>query len=131
MLITGLYAALLAILVAFLSLRVVFRRNTAQVGLGSGGDAELARRRRAHANLVEYAPLALLLLLLLELGHVAPLLLHVLGITLVLARLMHAWGLSHSSGTSWGRFLGTALTLAVMLVAAGMLLWQQLVIWMV
>jgi hypothetical protein len=36
----------------------------------------------------------------------------------VLSRIAHAWGLSHSGGTSKGRFLGSALTWTLMLAMA-------------
>mgnify|MGYP002713246440 CR=1 FL=1 len=130
MLITGLYAALLALLALWLAARVVWRRNKARVGIGNGGDQDLAMRRRAHGNLLEYAPLALILLLLLELDHMTVWVLHLLGIVLVVARLLHAWGLSHSAGTSFGRFAGTLLTWLVMLTMIALLLWQQALAWM-
>ncbi len=130
MLVTGFYAALLALLALILAWRVVMRRRAAQIGIGNGGDQDLAQRRRAHGNLLEYAPLALLLLLMLELDHTAVWLLHLLGIVLVVARVLHAWGLSHSVGTSFGRFAGTALTWLVMLAMIVLLLWNQLLVWM-
>ena len=129
MLITGFYAALLALLALLLAWRVVMRRQAAQVGIGNGGDQDLAQRRRAHGNLLEYAPLALLLMLVLELDHAAVWVLHLLGIVLVAARLLHAWGISHSVGTSFGRFSGTLLTWVVMLAMIVLLLWRQLLAW--
>ncbi|MGB8634021.1 MAG: MAPEG family protein [Rhodanobacteraceae bacterium] len=131
MIVTGFYVALLALLSLFLALRVVMRRKHARVGLGHGGDEELSRRQRAHANMLEYVPLALLLLLVLELDHTVPWLLHVFGITLVVARVLHAWGLSHSSGTSFGRLFGTLFTWLVMLAMIAVLLWQQAIAWLV
>ena len=40
---------------------------------------------------------------------------HAFGAALVVSRLLHAWGLAVSSGTSPGRFLGTVLTLLLMI----------------
>lgn len=131
MLVTGFYAALLAFLALLLAGRVVMRRREASVGIGNGGDEELARRRRAQGNMLEYVPLALLLLLVLELDHTAPWLLHVLGIVLVVARVLHAWGISHSAGTSFGRLAGTLFTWLVLLAMIVLLLWQQAVTWFV
>ncbi|MBO9664927.1 MAPEG family protein [Dokdonella sp.] len=122
--ITAIYAALAALLVLVLAARVVIARNTRKVGLGDGGDGDLARRIRAHANALENLPLALLLLLLLELNQTQPVLLHGLGIALIVARIAHAIGLSRSSGHSVGRFGGTGLTWLVMLAMALLLLWQ-------
>ena len=127
--ITGLYAALAALLVVVLAVRISLRRRKISVGIGSGGDEELARRVRAHANAVEYLPLALLLLLILDLDKTEPLLLHVFGITLIVARVAHAFGLSTSSGVSPGRAIGIVLTWLVIVAMAVLMLWQRIVIW--
>lgn len=112
--ITLLYAALCTLLVLFLAARVMARRLSHKIGLGDGGDAELARRVRAHANAVEYLPLALLLLGGMELNGYPDTVIHAFGATLLVSRLLHAWGLSRSAGRSLGRFYGTALTLLLM-----------------
>ena len=96
--ITGLYAALCAILVVGLALRVVMHRFRHRIGIGDGGDKSLVQLIRVHGNAIENVPLALLLLLLLELNQTAPLWLHVFGIVLVLGRIVHAFGLSRSTG---------------------------------
>jgi uncharacterized membrane protein YecN with MAPEG domain len=127
--ITGLYAALAALLVVVLAVRISLRRRKVQVGIGSGGDEVLARRVRAHANAVEYLPLGLILLLILDLDKTEPLLLHVFGITLIVARVAHAFGLSTSSGVSPGRATGIALTWLVIVAMAVLMLWQRIVIW--
>ena len=124
--ITGIYVALSTILVIGLALAVSLRRRTVKVGLGSGGDSTLLQRIRAHANALENLPLALLLLLCLELGQAQPLLLHGFGSALILGRLLHASGLWHSAGISFGRFYGTVLTWGAMLGMAGLLLWRQI-----
>ena len=116
--ITMLYAGLCAILVVLLGLRVVQFRFRHKIGIGDGGNPDLMRRVRAHANAIENLPLALLLLGGMELnGYPAPLI-HGFGATLFLSRVAHAWGLSHSSGTSKGRFLGTLFTWLLMLAMA-------------
>jgi uncharacterized membrane protein YecN with MAPEG domain len=91
--ITLFYAALHALLLAGLSLWIVQRRHAAQVGLGDGGDKVLSRRIRVQANFVEYVPLALLLLALLELSGLQAYAVWLLGGVLLLARLLHAFGL--------------------------------------
>jgi len=116
--ITMLYAGLCAILVVVLGLRVVLFRFRHKIGLGDGGNTALQRRVRVHANAVENLPLALLLLGGMELNGYAPGLIHGFGGTLFASRLAHAWGLSHSSGTSKGRFLGTLFTWLLMLAMA-------------
>ena len=116
--ITMLYAGLCTILVVVLGLRVVLFRFRHRIGIGDGGDATLQRRVRVHANAIENLPLALLLLGGMELNGYPPQLIHGFGATLFVSRVAHAWGLSHSSGTSKGRFLGTLFTWTLMLAMA-------------
>ncbi|MGA9335078.1 MAG: MAPEG family protein [Rudaea sp.] len=126
--ITGIYAALSAILIVYLSVRVVIYRRAQRIGLGDGDDAEMRKRIRAHGNAVEYVPLCLILLLLLELNQTPPVLLHVFGVVLIAARVAHAWGVSRHSGISPGRALGVVLTFALLLAMASLLLWQWCVL---
>jgi uncharacterized membrane protein YecN with MAPEG domain len=63
-------------------------------------------------------PLALLLLGGMELNGYSPALVHGFGATLFVSRAAHAWGLSHSGGTSKGRFLGSLFTWLLMLAMA-------------
>lgn len=116
--ITLLYAGLCTILVIFLAVRVVLWRRSHKIGLGHGGDRELQKRMRAHANAVENVPLALILLGGMELNGYNMAVIHGFGSVLVLSRMAHAWGLSHSGGTSKGRFLGSAFTWTLMLAMA-------------
>lgn len=127
--ITGLYAAIAALLIVVFAVRVTLRRRAISVGIGNGGDAILARRVRVHANAAEYLPLALILLLILELNQTQPLLLHVFGCLLIVGRLLHAWGLSSSAGLTPGRGIGMVLTWLTIAVMALLLIWQTLALW--
>lgn len=120
--ITPVYAAFLAILYVWLSLRIPRLRMKLRIGLGDGGNMELQRAIRVHANFAEYVPLALLLLAFLELRGYSHWFIHFLGLLLLVARGLHAHGLSQSAGTSPGRFLGTLLTLFTLLSCAILLL---------
>lgn len=122
MLIAGFYVALGALLILALAIRVMWLRNTREVGIGSGGHEDLTRAIRAHANATEYLPVALLMLVLLAWEQTRPEILHVYGITLIVARVLHAIGLSRYAGRSFGRVVGIGLTLFVMLVMAGLLI---------
>lgn len=116
--ITLLYAGLCTLLVLFLAVRVIALRLRAKIGIGDGGDHELQRRVRVHANSVEYLPLALILLGGMELNGYPNAVIHAFGATLLVSRLLHAWGLSRKSGASPGRFVGTLLTLLLMITMA-------------
>jgi len=116
--ITALYASLLALLMLILALRVIRLRWKLRVGLGDGGDKAMSRAIRIHGNATEHVPIALLLLLVAELNHGKPALLHACGIVLVVARLLHAAGLSRSAGASWQRAAGTIGTIGVIVTLA-------------
>ncbi len=113
--ITAIYASLAGLLLLVLSFRVVRSRRKLSVGLGDGGQESLLRAQRAQANFTEYVPIALILLAVAESQVLTGWLLHTAGAILVLARLLHAWGLSQSSGRSFGRYWGTLLTWMVIL----------------
>jgi hypothetical protein len=124
MIVTPLYAGILAMLFLVLSARVVAVRS--RVSLGDGGDPLVLRRMRGHANFAEYVPLILVMMAMLELGHASIYVLHGLGIALVAARLLHGYALSFTQKFKFGRFWGTALTFAVMGIAALLSLYQAL-----
>lgn len=113
--ITAVYAGLLGILLLALSGLVVRGRWRFRTGLGIGAEPGMERAVRVHANFIEYVPLALLLLLAGELNGLRPAMLHGAGLVLLLSRALHAYGLSRSSGRSFGRFWGTAGTWVVIL----------------
>lgn len=117
---TPIYAGLLAVLVLFLGYRVTLFRREEGIAYGDQKASKAMQGAiRAHTNAIENIPIGLLLLLMLELNHLTPWLLHVFGLTLLLSRAMHAWGISRRLGASTGRFYGTALTwLCVALMAA-------------
>jgi uncharacterized membrane protein YecN with MAPEG domain len=116
--ITGVSAALIGLLAVYLTANVIRFRLRFKVGAGDGGHPELAQAIRAHGNLIEHAPLALILIGSAEALGANSGLIYVLGALLVIGRLASAWGLSRSSGTSQGRQIGLVLTAIAMLVAS-------------
>ena len=119
-----LFASLHVLLMMLLAVRVVVHRRAHKIGLGDGGDKLLSRKMRAHANFIEYVPMALLMLALLELAGLAATWLWAMGGVLLVARMLHGFGLSRHAGYSFGRFWGTLLTWIVMvaMALAGLLL---------
>lgn len=115
-----LYTALLGLLLIALSINVVLARRRYRVRLGVGTDEGMQQAVRVQANFAEYVPFAVILLVLSELAGLPTVAVHVAGIVLVTSRLLHAWGLSHSPGRTFGRFYGTAGT---WLAIIGLSLW--------
>ena len=124
MIVTPLYAALLALWLLALSLRVISLRRSRGVSLGDGGDPALQRAMRGQANFAEYVPIALLLLAILELSRFSIYLIHVLGTTLLLARLMHGYAFAFTAESKLGRYWGALLTFLVILIEAVLCLYQ-------
>lgn len=118
------YASLLALLFLFLSYRVIRLRRALKASIGDAGDKQLLRAMRVHSNFAEYTPLALLLLLALELQVFYPWALHVLGATLVVGRLLHAYGVSQTREQLQFRIAGMACTFAAILAAAVILIYR-------
>jgi uncharacterized membrane protein YecN with MAPEG domain len=120
-----LYAALLGLLFIPLTLRVGTYRVKHKILIGDGGDPEMFRRIRGHANFTETVPLALILLLLMEVCGAQDSWLHVLGALLVFGRLAHYIGLAEI-GPGLLRPIGMISTLLVYLIPAGWLLLHML-----
>ena len=120
---TGLYAALCALLIFALSLRIALLRKRLRIGIGDGGDAGLARAIRAQANAIEYVPMLLVMLLIAENNGAGVAFMHACGAGLLVARVLHAVGLSGTAGVSFGRFWGILLTWAVLLALGAQLVW--------
>jgi uncharacterized membrane protein YecN with MAPEG domain len=118
-----LFAALHALLLVVLAARVSLYRMRHRIDMGDGGDALLIRRIRVHANFIEYVPMGLLLLLVLELAGLPTAWLWGFGSALLLGRVMHAIGLSRSSGKTFGRFYGTGITWLTMAAMAFASFW--------
>jgi uncharacterized protein len=121
------YAAILGLLAALLTVRVILGRVKTGIQAGDGGDAGLGQAIRAHANFAEQVPLALLLIVLVETTGAAAVLVHVLGIALVAARSISAWGLSHSLGATTPRQAGAGLTILVVGAASLLLGYRAIV----
>jgi uncharacterized membrane protein YecN with MAPEG domain len=116
--ITALYAALLGLLGAALTINVIVNRVRAKVEIADGGVAALAQAIRAHANFAEQAPLALILIGLAEVLGTRPWIVQVFGVVLVLARLASAIGLNRTLKNSPPRQLGASGTILVLIVAS-------------
>lgn len=116
--ISSLFAALLSIMLVFLSLIVIVTRMKTKIDLGDGDNAQLIRRIRAHGNFVEYAPIGLIVLGLTEASGAGATWLWTLGTLLLAGRILHATGMivviqplrvAGTMLTNWSLLLGAAL----------------------
>jgi uncharacterized membrane protein YecN with MAPEG domain len=123
--VTGFAAAVCGLLLVLLALRVSQLRMRHGVALGDGGNAELNRAVRAHANSAEQAPIFLLMSLCYELYAGSSWLLIGLVALFLLGRLSLSWGLSRAT-INRARRLGASLSYFTQLALALALLTQLL-----
>ncbi|TMN33116.1 MAPEG family protein [Pseudoalteromonas sp. S2755] len=114
--ITGLYAALLALIYIKLSFNIISLRHRHKVSLGDGGIDELQNAIRIHGNFIEYTPFVLLMMLLLENQQINPYLLHTFGIAFLFSRVAHYVALGKTNFSI--RKVAMATTYGVILILA-------------
>ena len=120
--ITSFYAAFFGLLLFALSVLVIRARVQCRIAIGLGEDIRMLRASRAQGNFIEYAPMILILLGLLELAGTRPFLLHALGGLALAGRVAHAMGISREPENLKLRQLGMALTFTVLGLAPLLLL---------
>src|SRR5689334_1787762 len=104
----GFYTALNALIMLILGMLVTRARVKTQTDIGDGGKPQMACPLRAHANNTEWTPTALILLWALTLPTFGASIyvMHAIGGSLTIGRILHAIGLSRSAGPSVLRFVG-------------------------
>lgn len=110
-------AGALGILLFVLSYRVVQMRLSGKILIGDGGNEAMLYRQRAQANFTEYVPLVLILLGLIE-GSFAgdtPLTVWAAGLVFIVARVLHAWGMTITAPNK-PRIFGTVFTAGTVIV---------------
>ena len=111
--ITSIYASLSALVIVKLAVSVIKLRRKNRVSVGDGGNEALQLAIRTHANAVEWIPITLLLLLTLELNGAPTILIHILGTTLLIGRILHAMGLPAKDFKK--RVLGMQITIYLLI----------------
>lgn len=124
--ITALYAGILTIFALALSARAgSFRaKSGVSVLFGNPANMELAERVRIHQNFLEYIPMAIIVMVLIEANGGSSTFLHIMGIVLIVARIAHAIGLKHDNMAHPGRVIGAGGTALMSFVAAVYLVWM-------
>ena len=115
--ITPLYIAILGLLFIPITVRVALYRVKTKISLGTGDDPEMVRRMRGQANFTETVPMALFLLITMELLGASHVWLHALGLTLVLGRTLHYLGLTGMAPLAF-RVIGQFATLLPILLGS-------------
>jgi len=123
--VTAVFAAALGLLLVVLSLLVSRYRLRLKQNLGVSEDIDFQATVRAQANLVEYAPIGLIMLAIAELNGVSGTLIYWTGLGFVVGRLLHAFGMINGGGgPHMARMAGILLTWLAILVLALLLIWN-------
>ncbi|MCA1198679.1 MAPEG family protein [Sphingomonas sp. R647] len=109
-------AAACALINVWLAIRIGQVRRAEKISIGDGGSTRLIARMRAQLNFVEYAPIVLILIALIELAVGTETWLWAVAALFVVARILHAFGMD---GWMPGRGIGIAVTLLVTIGLAG------------
>lgn len=125
--ITTMLAGVLALILVWLTWATIGQRVKSETEIGDGGNLQLQRAIRCHGNFIEYAPLALILIGLLEFQNAPDFLVMGLAGAFVIARLLHPIGMKMDKAPNAPRVIGTMGTLAVLVVAGGYSLYMVLV----
>lgn len=125
--ILGVYAGINILINLFLAYRVSANRVRSNVMTGTGSDEKLYNASRAHVTNVEYTPIALIGLIVLNVLGASIYVMHLVGLTLTIGRILHAIGVSRTGESTPPRLIGTLLTWTSLLVAGIACLWYALV----
>lgn len=114
-------AAICALLLLITAIDTVRQRIRAQAAFGDVGDIRLISASRSHGNLAEHAPIVVLLLAFLELGHAWHMGLMAVGALFLFGRVLHIWGLylPISAKPPLPRTLGVLITWLVLAMLSG------------
>ena len=117
------YAAINALLMLVLGMLVVRARVSTRTEIGDGADPGLLGPLRAHGNNTEYVPMAVLLMMILYALGASVGVIHAVGATLTVGRILHAIGISRNVGASAPRLVGMVLTWLSYIIAIVVTLW--------
>ncbi len=110
-------AGIAAVINIWLAYRVAQVRHSQKVMIGDGGSEPVIARMRAQANFIEYAPIFLILLALIELARGSEPWLWGLSAAFVVGRLLHPFGMDRKAPNAL-RMIGIMLTFLSLLIAA-------------
>ncbi|MEK6637847.1 MAG: MAPEG family protein [Pseudomonadota bacterium] len=105
-----------ALINLWLAIRVGQVRTKEKVMIGDGGNENVIRRMRAHANFTEFTPFVLILIAVIELATGTSNWLWAVSSLYLVGRLLHAFGMD---GFMPGRMIGTIITMVSLLGLGG------------
>ncbi len=129
-LVTPIYLSLVAVLMAVLSTKTAIARQRNLIAIGDAGNTDLILASRRFGNLVEYAPIVLLLLYFMEVQGIGSYWLHLYGSVFIALRILHPISLFATLKVpAWkriGRAISAGGTMILLLIGAAANLWLVL-----
>ena len=120
--VVALYAGLLGLVHLWLMASVGMARGRQKIAIGDGGDPFMIRIMRGQANFVENVPITLVFLVLMALLGTPGWVLHLFGIVLLFARIIHGLHFVKPDAPRWQRAAGATLTVLIqVLIAFGLI----------
>ncbi|MGB0453017.1 MAG: MAPEG family protein [Bacteriovoracaceae bacterium] len=116
--VTSFYLGLLTFLYFKISLAVIKGRQSQKISLGGGTENEILHLTSAHNNFASYTPLFLFALYLLEIQEISLILIHILGVTFFIGRILHYHSMKEKISNFKLRKLGMMMTLWPLLIVA-------------
>jgi uncharacterized membrane protein YecN with MAPEG domain len=87
------YGSIYTLIIVWLSIRVIKNRVKHRVSVGDGGVQAMQIAMAVQSNAIEYLPIALLLMLMLELNGAGAWLIHAFGMIFIVGRVYHINGM--------------------------------------
>lgn len=131
--ISAMYVGVFGFMLIFLSARVSMVRHKHRVALGDCGDVEVLRAIRVQQNFVEYVPIFLIGLVVLEVTGYDDAFIHYLALAMLIGRIFHVIGVGYIENiTNKGRksinlgfrIAGMTLTYLSLITSSALLIMQ-------
>lgn len=116
--VTILYAGLCGILLLVLSLNIFREYIRIAVNNVTRSQEPWKRAERAQHSFIEFVPICLILMFLIEVHGAPSPVLHCLGALLVVARVLHAYGVGAGSAAHFMRIIGMQTTCLVLMICS-------------
>lgn len=114
----GIYAGIMGFVAIWLGYIVGGWRTKLKISIGDGGNTDMIRAMRGHANFAEHVPLALILMICMALAGAPAMAIHAMGIALTAGRILHGLHFSKPNQPGWQRMAGAGLSQLVLLAGA-------------
>ena len=124
--ITAIYALALSLIGSYLAFRAGSLRGKTGISIWYGDNQQLALEMRRHGNFVEFVPLTLILMSIVELNGISPWVLHAAGLLTVVSRILHPIGLDAQTLSNPLRGIGAGGTLLGSVILMGAIVVQLL-----